>query len=171
MVRLFDVQNGNVIPTEHCYTLKFLKDIMSQYPLNHMKVYTYLFYMTCPNPDQNPFFHYRDVDKEEAILEQLDADFSSEDDEIQLALRLCQKMYETETSRAYNGIKKALDNLADYMAKTSITDGRDGNISQIANVAKNFDAIRQTYKGVFRDLIEEQQSSVRGGQNLAYDDM
>lgn len=171
MVRLFDVQNGKVIPTEHCYTLKHLKDIMAQYPLNHMKVYTYLFYMTCPNPDMNPFFHFKDVDKEEVILEEIEADFSTEDDEIQQALRLCQKMYETETSRAYNGIKKALDNLADYMAKTSITDGRDGNISQIAGVAKNFDAIRQTYKGVFRDLIEEQQSSVRGGQNLAYDDM
>lgn len=171
MVRLFDVQNGKVIPSEHCYTLKSLKDIMHQYPLNHLKVYTYLFYMTCPNPDLNPFFHYRDVDKEEVILEEIEADFSTEDDEIQHALQMCQKMYETETSRAYNGIKKALDNLADYMARTSITDGRDGNISQIANVAKNFDAIRQTYKGVFRDLVEEQQSSVRGGQNLAYDDM
>ncbi len=92
-----------------------------------------------------------------------------EDELIVHALKQCEKMYETETSRAYNGIKIALDNIADYMAKSSITDGRDGNISQIANVAKNFDGIRQAYKGVFRDLIEEQQSSVRGGQNLAYD--
>lgn len=169
MVRLFDVQNGKVIPTEHCYTLKFLKDIMDKHPDEYMKIYTYLFYMTCPNPDLNPFFHYRDVEKEEEVYREVDGDFFAEDDEIQHALRMCQKMYETETSRAYNGIKKALDNLADYMSRTSITDGRDGNISQIANVAKNFDAIRQTYKGVFRDLIEEQQSSVRGGQNLAYD--
>lgn len=169
MVRIFDVQNGKVIPTEHCYTLKFLKDIMDNYPDDYMKIYTYLFYMTCPNPDLNPFFHYREAEKEEEVYREVDGEFFSEDDLIQHALRMCQKMYETETSRAYNGIKKALDNLADYMAKTSITDGRDGNISQIANVAKNFDAIRQTYKGVFRDLIEEQQSSVRGGQNLAYD--
>ena len=28
IARLFDVQNGVVIPTEHCYTLKALKDIM-----------------------------------------------------------------------------------------------------------------------------------------------
>ena len=32
IVRLFDVQNGKVIPTEHCYTLKALKDIMDNYP-------------------------------------------------------------------------------------------------------------------------------------------
>ena len=169
MVRLFDVQNGKVIPTEHCYTLKFLKDIMDEYPDEYMKIYTYLFYMTCPNPDINPFFHYRSIEKEEAVYEEVGGDFSMEDEIIVKALRTCEKMYETETSRAYNGIKIALDNIADYMAKSSITDGRDGNISQIANVAKNFDGIRQAYKGVFRDLIEEQQSSVRGGQNLAYD--
>jgi hypothetical protein len=169
MVRLFDVQNGKVIPTEHCFTLNFLKVFMVEYPDSYMSVYTYLFYMTCPNPDLNPFFHFRDIEKEDIILEEIEATFSTEDPLIQHGLMMCKKMYETETSRAYNGIKKALDNLADYMSATSITDGRDGNISQIANVAKNFDAIRQTYKGVFKDLIEEQQSSVRGGQNLAYD--
>ena len=26
IVRLFDIQNGKVVPTEHCYTIKFLKD-------------------------------------------------------------------------------------------------------------------------------------------------
>lgn len=169
MVRLFDVQNGKVIPTEHCYTLKFLKTIMDEYPEEYMQIYTYLFYMTCPNPDINPFFHYRSIEKEESVYEEVGGEFSMEDEFIVHALKMCEKMYETETSRAYNGIKIALDNIADYMAKSSITDGRDGNISQIANVAKNFDGIRQAYKGVFKDLIEEQQSSVRGGQNLAYD--
>lgn len=169
MVRLFDIQNDKVIPTEHCYTLKFLKTIMDEYPEDYIQIYSYLFYMTCPNPDINPFFHFRSIEKEEAVYDEVGGEFSMEDELIVHALKMCEKMYETETSRAYNGIKIALDNIADYMAKSSITDGRDGNISQIANVAKNFDGIRQAYKGVFKDLIEEQQSSVRGGQNLAYD--
>ena len=42
MVKLFDIQDGAVIPSEHCYTLKFLKDIMEEYPENYMKVYLYL---------------------------------------------------------------------------------------------------------------------------------
>lgn len=169
MVRLFDVQNGKVIPTEHTYTLKFLKDIRETYPEDYLKVYSYLFYMTCPNPDLNPFFHFREEDKEEVVYQEVDGDFSLEDILIIDGIRMCKKMYETETSRAYAGIKQALDNIATYMSKTTITDGRDGNISQIANMAKNFDAIRQSYKGTFKDLIEEQQSSVRGGQSLAYD--
>lgn len=169
MIRLFDIQNGRVVASEHCYIMKFLKDIMDAYPDDHIKIYTYLFYMTCPNPDLNPFFHFPEEEKEEVILQEIDAEFSTEDDMIVRALKLCDKMYQTETSRAYYGIKKALDNIARYMSTTQITDGRDGNIAQIGRIAKDFDAIRQSYKGVYKDLMEEQQSTVRGGQNLAYD--
>ena len=169
MIRLFDIQNGQVIPSEHCYTLAFLKDIMDNFPDDCNKIYTYLFYMTCPNPDLNPFFHFPDEEKEEIILQEIGAEFSTDEDMIVRALKLCEIMYQTETSRAYYGIKKALDNIARYMSSTQITDGRDGNIAQIGRIAKDFDAIRQSYKGVYKDLMEEQQSSVRGGQNLAYD--
>lgn len=171
MVRLFDIQNERIVPTEHCYTIKFLKDIMDEYNENdeYLKVYSYLFYMTCLNPDLNPYFNMIENEKEDIILEDVDAEFSTEDPLIRLALDKCEKLYETPTSRAYMGIKKSLDNIATYMANTQITDGRDGNISQIRAVAKDFDAIRQSFKGAFRDLKDEQQSSVRGGKGLAYD--
>ena len=171
MVRLFDIQNEKIVPTEHCYTIKFLKDIMDEYNKNdeYLKVYSYLFYMTCLNPDLNPYFNMIENEKEDIILEDVDAEFSTEDPLIRLALDKCEKLYETPTSRAYMVIKKSLDNIATYMANTQITDGRDGNISQIRAVAKDFDAIRQSFKGAFRDLKDEQQSSVRGGKGLAYD--
>jgi hypothetical protein len=78
-------------------------------------------------------------------------------------------MYETPTSRAYEGMQKALDRISRYLSTTQITDGKDGNIAQIRAIAKDFDAIRQSFKGVYKDLQEEQQSKVRGGQGLAYD--
>ena len=53
----------------------------------------------------------------------------------------------------------------------SVTAGRDGNINSLLRIAKEFDAIRQSYKGVAKDLEAEQQTIVRGGQNLAYDQM
>jgi hypothetical protein len=69
IVKLFDIQNEKVVPTEHCYSIKFLKDIMDKYPETYLSVYQYLFYMTCPNPDLNPFFHLPEYDKEESIIE------------------------------------------------------------------------------------------------------
>ena len=171
IIKLFDIQNDKVIPSEHCYALEFLKVIMDEYPETYLQVYKYLFYMTCPNPEMNPFFHLPENDKEEIIIEEVALEESTEDDYIVKALVKCQKMYETPTHRAYLGIKKALDNMATYMANTPITDGRDGNISQIRAVAKDFEAIRQSFKGAYKDLQDEQQTSVRGGQGLAYDQM
>jgi hypothetical protein len=169
MVRLFDIQNGKLIPSEHCYTLKFLKDIMDEYPDDYISIYSYLFYMTCPNPDLNPFFDVPEQDKEEMILKEIDAEFSVEDDLIYKALKSCQKLYETPTYRAYLGIKIALDNMATFMATEKPTSGRDGSATAILRIAERFDMVRQSFKGVYKDLMEEQQSSVRGGQNLAYD--
>ena len=169
IIKLFDIQNGNIIPSEHCYAIKFLKNIMDEYPDNHLKIYQYVLYMTCMNPDLNPFFDVPDIDREELILQEIDADFSTEDPYIIQALEIVKKLYETPTSRAYRGIKTMLDRLADYMENTPIEHGRDGNINSLVNAAAKYQQIRESFKGAYRDLKDEQQSSVRGGQSLAYD--
>jgi hypothetical protein len=169
VVKLFDIQNGKVIPTEHCYSLKALKDIMDEYPEDFLNIYQYLFYMTCPNPDMNPFFFTPDLEKENLIMSQIEGEFSTEDETIFTALRFCERMYETPTSRAYKGISSMLDRLARYMETTPITHGRDGNINSLVAAAKNFEQIRASFKGAYKDLQEEQSSRVRGGQGLAYD--
>jgi len=169
MIRLFDIQNRKVIPSEHCYTLKFLKDIIDTYPEEHIQILSYLFYMTCPNPDLNPFFDVPEEDKEAFILREVDAEFSLEDDLIIDALAKCKKLYETPTYRAYEGIKIFLDNMAKSMKSESLTFGRDGSAPALLRMAEKYDGVRQSFKGVYRDLMEEQQSTVRGGQNLSYD--
>lgn len=171
IVKLFDIQNNIVIPTEHCYTLGTLKKIMDNHPDQYLKVYQYLFYMTCPNPDINPFFNVSELDKEEVILQEIDADFSTDDTDISTALKFCSDMYETPTSRAYKGIKQMLDRLGTYMETTEITHGRDGNINSLVNAAAKYQQIRDSYKGAFKDLQDEQKSQVRGGQGLAYDQL
>ena len=169
MVKIFDIANGVVVPSEHCYTLKDLKAIMEKYPNDHVNVYAYIFYMTCPNPELNPFFDVVEHEREELIMRQLNPTFSAEDEEIIKAIKLCQKLYETPTLRSYMGIKKMLDRLATYMETAPIEAGRDGNITALVNTAAKFEDIRQSFKGAYKDLLEEQQSTVRGGQNLAYD--
>ena len=169
IVKLFEIQNNVVIPTEHCYTLKALKDIMDDYPEDYLKIYQYLFYMTCPNPDMNPFFYTPDIDKENLIMQQIEGEFSTEDDAVFTALKFCERMYETPTSRAYKGIASMLDRLGRYMETSQITTGRDGNFNSLISAAKNYDAIRQSFKATYKDLQEEQSSRVRGGQGLAYD--
>jgi hypothetical protein len=171
MVKLFDIHEGAIVPSDHCYTLKFLKDIIDQYPDDHMQIFLYLFYMTCPNPDMNPFFDVVENDKEELILSQLTATFSTEDECIIHGLEMCKKLYETPTYRAYIGMKHMLDRLARYMEVTPIEHGRDGNINSLVNAAAKFEAIRMSFKGAYKDLMEEQKGQARGGQQLGYDQL
>jgi|TARA_R110000868_G_C10966458_1_gene769147 hypothetical protein len=169
MIRLFDVLNGEIIPTEHCYTMLCYKKIMDGYPDEYLNIYAYLFYLSCPNPEFNPFFDVPENDKEELIRREVGGEFDSDDELIQNALDVTKSLYDTPTVRAYMGIKGMLDKLAKYMENTAITDGRDGNITALINAAKNFESVRQSFKGVLKDLQEEQLSTVRGGQRLSYD--
>jgi len=169
IVNLFDIENGVVIPSMHVYTLKTLKNIIDDYPTNYMKVYEYVFYMTCPDPDMNPFFHYPEEDKEHTILKEIQADFSTEDTKIIDAISFCKKLYETPTARAYWGIKAMLDKLATYMSNTSISAGRDGNGPFLLSAAKQFQDIRESFKGAYKDLMDEQKTTTRGGAHTAYD--
>jgi hypothetical protein len=169
MIKLFDIHNGQVVPSEHCYTLRDLRTIIDEYPDDHSNVYAYLFYMTCPNPDLNPYFDIPEHEKEELILSQLTVNFSLEDETIINAKQFCEKLYQTPTFRAYMGIKTMLDKLATYMETSEITAGRDGNINSIVNAAAKFEQIRLSFRGAYKDLMEEQKSQVRGGQNLGYD--
>ena len=171
LVKLFDIQNKKVIPSEHCYSIRTLKTIMDNYPDTYMSVYLYIFYMTCPDPDMNPFFNMIEHEKEEVIIEEISLEESPEDESIKNALKLCEDLYQTPTFRAYKGIKAMLDRLARYMETTSIEHGRDGNINYLVNAAAKFDQIRQSFKGAYNDMKDEQKSQVRGGQGLAYDQL
>ena len=171
LVKLFDIENGKVVPSEHCYALKSLKAIMEKYPDTYLSVYLYIFYMTCPDPDMNPFFNLPEHEKEDLIIEEIQFEESSEDGAIRHAIDTCKELYETPTYRAYKGIKAMLDRLARYMETTSIDHGRDGNLTALVNTAAKFDQIRQSFKGAYTDMKNEQQSSVRGGQGLAYDQL
>ena len=171
LVKLFDVQNGKVIPSEHCYSIKTLKKIMDEYPDTYLAVYLYIFYMTCPDPDMNPFFNVPEHEKEDLIIEEVELEESPEDGVIRQAVDMCKEMYQTPTFRAYKGIKTMLDRLARYMEKTQIEHGRDGNLTALVNTAAKFDSIRQSFKGAYNDMKDEQKSQVRGGQGLAYDQL
>jgi hypothetical protein len=168
-MKLFDVQNKTLIPTEHCYALDFLKVLMDEYPDCYIEIYKYIFYMSSNNPEENPFFDANEDDRESLILESIGDCFSTEDSLIQTALHKTKVLYETPTLRAYRGIKAMLDRLSTYMENTNISHGRDGNITALLSAAEKFHKIRDSYKGVYNDLMDEQKSRVRGNRAKSYD--
>lgn len=168
-IRLFDIQNNKVTPTEHCYTIKSLKDIMDQYPNDFLSIYAYLFYMSCLNEEENPFANVPEAEKEEIVLKEVNASFSPDEEMVSKALELVRKMHETTIYNAYMGIKVALENLAKYLKSTPITDGRDGNIKDIKSIAKDYDEICRSFESRYKAFKEESSRTSRGGHDIAYD--
>lgn len=168
IVRLFDIENGKVVPTEHCYTIAVLKEIMEKYPEQYLSMFAYLQYMTCPSKDHNPFFNVPAENKEELILTFLKADFSPEDEPLPEALKVCEKLYDTPTWRAYRGMQQLMDNFAEA-AKTKIKYGKEGNDMFLLRLGEKYPTLRASFKAAFSDLEEELSNNTRGGAEKAYD--
>lgn len=168
MIKLFEIENKVVKPTEHCQIIKWLKVIPKAFPDNYMDVYGYIFYMSCP-AQMNPYYNIAFELKEETILDDLESEIDTEADEILEAVEKARILYKTATVRAYENISTMLDNIGDYIREAEVTVGRDGNLASLLRVGKEYDALRQSFKGVAKDLDAEQESHVRGGQDLSYD--
>lgn len=169
LIKMFDVQDGVLIPTEHCYALKSIKEVIEAFPDNYLKVLLYIFYMTCPDPEKNPFFNIPEDEKESVILGEVKIDFSMDNPVITNAVSFCNKIYDTPTKRAYEGMKIMMDKIADFFKKQQLSTGRDGSLDSMTRTAKDYQKLRESFKGIEKDYNEEIKNRVLGNRFKGYD--
>lgn len=167
LIKLFDIENEKVVPTSHCYTLSFLKDIMEKYPKNYIKIFTYLQYMSSWNPEDNPYLAMKEEDREESILEDIKCDFSTEDDLIQIALKKCQKMTELPSLRMWRAGKIMLDKMAYFLETTQVTSGKDGSYKDASSALKEFHAHNEAYNKGYKTFMEDIRMNIRGDKFIS----
>lgn len=168
-IKLFDIQNGKITPTEHCYTIGSLKRIMDEYPKDYLSIYSYLFYSSCLNEEENPFANVPESDKEELILKEVGGDFSTDEEAIYEALDTTRIMYKTASYNLYLAAKIGIEKAADYLTMTSIVGGRDGNELSYLKYIKEYDQICRSFEARYKAFKEEQSTVARGGHQIAYD--
>jgi len=168
MINLFDISNGKPVPSIHCMMIPQLKRIKDTFPQDYLQIYYYIFSLTCPDSTMNCYCNKPETEREQIIIADLKPTFDLEDPIITSTIEWCKKMYETPTLRAFLGAKKALDRVADYLADTEITDGKDGSSMTIDRYMTKLSEYRKAYKDAESDLQEEQ-AKVRGNSYLRYD--
>ena len=166
---LFDIQNNKITPTKHCYTIGTLKQIMDEYPDEYLSIYSYLFYMSCLNDEENPFANVPEKDKEELILKEVGGDFSTDNKLIFTALELCKEMYSTPSYKLYLSSKIGIEKISDYIRTTTITDGKDGNNTSYLKYIERFDEVCKSFESRWKAFKDEQGGRSRGGHDIAYD--
>ena len=168
-IKLFDIQNSNITPTEHCYTIASLKKIMDEYPEDFNNIYTYLFYMSCLNEEENPFSNVPESDKRDMVLSQVGGDFDPDDPDIEKALEVCRDLYKTPTYNLYMASKVGIEKISKYITSTMITQGRDGNDIAYLKYVDSFDKLCKSFEGRYNAFKQEQSTIARGGHQIAYD--
>lgn len=174
MITLFDIdQNGKIIPNEHCYAIKFLKDIQEVFTdlESQIKVYSYLFYQTCKDPRRNPYMELTEVEREEIILSDLEINFSLDEPCIGIAIKRLEEMFTTPTRRFYLDAKVGVEKMGEYLKNASIESGRDGNMATYLSALKSLSTITSEFKKVEKDYLEElKRDNIRGGAESSYDE-
>lgn len=167
-VKLIDYEEGKITLTIHCHNLQFLKVLVDKYQDNALKVISYVFYMSYPR-HENPYCNVPASEKSELVAMDLGIDFSLDDKDIDTAVEKCAKMYSTPISRMYHSLSNALDKISNYFDDAEISDGKDGNLTQIINAAKNYGSIRDSFKKIKSDFDEENKVVTWAGKDKAYD--
>lgn len=168
-IKLFDIQNNKITPTEHCYAIGTLKEIMDSYPDEYNNIYAYLFYSSCLNEEENPFANVPENEKEDLILSEVGGTFSSDEELIAEALDLCRKLYATPSYNLYLAAKVGIEKIGNYIRNTAITDGRDGNNSSYLKYLEKYDEVCRSFESRWKAFKEEQSTISRGGHAMAYD--
>ncbi len=173
-VRILDYVDGEVKLTEWCEVLPFLKRIKTKFKKDHLKVYSYIFFMTYPSP-LNPYFNYSTYDKEFTILKDLECDFDIEDPIIIKAVERLTEMYTLPSSTAYQVIAESLVKIASNIKNSMSVEMDAGTIKSVMTAASSFKELKKTFDETRQDLIVEEKKQdlgprTRGGSVTAYDD-
>jgi hypothetical protein len=163
-IKLFTTQGDIAVPTDSVYAISWLKDIIDNYPKNYIKIFSYLQFMYSWNPDDNPYLAMKEEDREETILSDIKADFSTEDDLIQVAMQNCQKLFELPAFRLWKSAKKGLDNIREYLDNNKVYSGKDGNNKDYRDTLKDLPNLEKAYNEGYKAFMEEAKLEVRGNR-------
>lgn len=173
MVDLFEIQDGKVIPSAICYTSKTLKEVMKVFKKdkNYLKVYTALFYLTCPDPKRNPYIDIREDERQATVLGEVEIDFSIDEPAWEHALAFCKNLFTTPTQRFFLDCKIGLETVGTHLREKGITgDGRDSNFTAYVNTLKSQGTIVSQFLQVQKAYMDELTAAMRGGREVGYDE-
>src|SRR5262245_10394667 len=144
--KLFDIVGDTIIPKPDCQIIMPIKDIIENYPDDHLKIIAFLHYMNSMNPNDNPYADVPLIGRAEKIIQELRIDIDPDADDIQAALECVEEMYYTTFYGVYKGFKASLDKLGEKLLNEDLDLSRDGNGAAIRAYMKDYEQLRRSFK-------------------------
>lgn len=171
VVKLFNIEGEVATPTDLCYHIPYLKDVIDEYGSNAIKIFRFYHYMWDLNPNTNPFVNLLEEEKIEVISRQICPEIDIDAPLIREGLELVGKLYETELYRVYKGFKQAIDKIAIEIKYVKVSLYKeDGNSAEIDRAVKLYDNLKTRLKEAYQELMDEMNvTNSRGGGKRSYD--
>ena len=92
--------------------------------------------------------------------------FEFESPLIKQAIKKLESLYETTTIRHYKSLKILIDKFSDYIRYNEISEGKDGNMSELQRIWKEAGSNIRSYKDLEKQVEEELRTKTRGGHEI-----
>lgn len=166
MIDILTIENDKIVPDLNCKSIPELQTLIDTYE-DSTNALLYVYHMVAPF---SSYVNIPEDDKEDILLEDFPGDYGAEDVEIQEAINKLNKLYRTPTRHFFLNAKKGLEKLGDYMADAKIESGKDGNFSAYSMTFTRIGKIIQEFKQLEKLYEEENDTGVRGGHEIGYDE-
>lgn len=161
----YNIENSKVTITENCYLIPELKAIIDNY--DSPEVYmAYCYLMSAPD---SPYINVPIDEKSEVIIFdviQLFGEFEHTSPLLQLAIDKLKSLYTSVTVRHYEGLQILIDKFTKYMIVNEISEGKDGNMTELQRIVKDAGLNIKSYKELERQVEEELKAKTRGGHEV-----
>lgn len=163
MLRILNVVNEKVVLDEHILSVPEFKLLWDQ-----TQEIVYFQYLWATFDPFSPYFNYPELDKEGLILQDYPIDIDN--DYFLEAKRKAEELYTSPIKRLLTGTKASIETIADHLQNASISDGRDGNITQITSTISKLPTLIKAYQAT-EEAYNQEISKARGSVNLGVDEV
>lgn len=118
---------------------------------------------------QSPYMNFEEHEREAQVLKDFPVYEYLQTMEMVNAVEKAEKLYFSPLRKILKGAKKAAENISFFMETTEVSDGRDGNVSQIIQTITSLPKIIEAYEKAENAYKQELQRN-RGDMKSAIDD-
>lgn len=152
-VKIFHIVNKRIEVNTTCLLIPELKKVYEGYE-DPLMALSFVGFMTDPTED-NPYLNLYPETREEMLLKDFKGSYKATDKLICDAIEKCNRLNETTLNRVYLQVRGLLRRLGDWADTAIINDGKDGNITHLLKMVKDFGAVAKQFKEAEKLKLEE----------------
>ncbi len=119
---------------------------------------------------QSPYMNFEEHEREAQVLKDFPVQKYLQSIEMSEAIDKAERLYFSPLRKILAGAKRAVENISSFLSETEISDGRDGNLSQIVQTIKSLPQILKAYQEAENAYKQELQRNRGDAQNAVDED-